>query len=122
MLRLCLVTPIRFEFNNAYQLFLRQAIRGGITSVQLRDKNPNQDLFEKARQMKRFLDQHEIPLIINDHVELARQIDAAGVHIGQTDISPFEARRILGPKKTIGLSIESIPQLNAANKLSCIDS
>lgn len=62
-----------------------------------------------------------IPLILNDHVDLAKEVDADGIHLGQSDCSPIEARQILGPNKLIGWSVETFEQLEQANECSCID-
>jgi thiamine-phosphate pyrophosphorylase len=121
-LQLCLVSNLKNQSFQSYQPFLLQAIRGGITSFQLREKTKNLWEFrELALQFKSVLRPFNIPLIINDHVEIAKEIDAEGVHIGQSDMSPQMARKILGPHKILGLSIENFPQLNMANELSCID-
>ena len=121
-LRLCLVTHLKTTPFSVYKPLLLKAIRGGITSIQLREKTPElTELRYLALQLKQILRPFNIPLIINDHVELAAEIDAEGVHIGQSDLSPMEARKILGPGKIIGLSIETMTQLEAANQLTCID-
>ena len=117
MLKLCFVTNIR-------QIkILEQAIhRGSITLVQLREKTRDSSSVKPyALHIKSLLKPHKIPLIINDHVELAKEIDADGVHIGQGDMHPDNAREILGPHKIIGLSIETMEQLHIANKLKSIN-
>ncbi|MDF1796711.1 MAG: thiamine phosphate synthase [Coxiellaceae bacterium] len=87
----------------------QQAIKGGITSVQLREKSasPN-ELIEMAQQLLALLPAH-IPLIINDHVDIAKQLHCA-VHIGQSDVLFSLAREALGAKSIIGLSIENMAQ------------
>lgn len=87
---------------------VQEAVRGGITMVQLRDKHSSRDeILRLADALLKFLSPLRIPLIINDDPELARQVGADGVHLGQTDGNPVEARQMLGPNRTIGLSIES---------------
>lgn len=121
-LRLCLVTNMQNQPFDLYKRVLLKAIQGGITSVQLREKTKDLNEFRKlALQVKATLRPFNIPLIINDHVEIAKEVDADAVHIGQSDIAPQDARRILGPTKTIGLSIESLQELAIANQLTCID-
>ena len=115
-LRLCLVTYFNQVPFPQYQQFILQAARGGITSVQLRDKKESLVLLTKALQLKKILTPFHVPLIINNHVRLAKDIDAEGVHIGQGDMSPEKARAILGPDKIIGLSIESFEELERANQ------
>ena len=122
MPQLCLVTHIQNISWNIYENFVLQAVEGGITMVQLRDKNKSRNEFKLiASRLKSLLAPSQVSLIINDHIEIAAEINAEGIHLGQSDISPIEARKILGPKKIIGLSIETFAQLELANSLTCID-
>jgi thiamine-phosphate pyrophosphorylase len=117
-LELCLVTQPKTSDLSAYFHFLERAIQGGVTSVQLRDKTASSDVFEQtAYAVKKQLAPLNIPLILNDRLDIAHAIDADGVHLGQTDASPSEARRILGLDKIIGWSIESLDELDMANEL-----
>lgn len=121
-LTLCLVTQINDKSLEEYLTFIQQAIQGGVTSIQLRDKtNPPLMVRQIALALKACLSPLGIPLIINDDVNLAKEIDAEGVHLGQSDLSPVEARQILGPHKMIGWSIETEEQLQRANQFQCID-
>jgi thiamine-phosphate pyrophosphorylase len=121
-LRLCLVTNYSHQKLSKYLQFLTQAIEGGVTSVQLRDKtNAYSMKLEYALAIQSVLTPLNIPLFINDDVDLAVEIDADGVHIGQSDLTPQQTRFMLGPDKIIGYSIESLEDLNKANALSCID-
>ena len=82
-----------------------QALQGGVTLVQLRMKDAEgKDFFEMASQMKFFCDQYKIPLVINDRVDIALAVDAAGVHLGQTDLPVEVVRKIVGPEKIIGIT------------------
>ena len=101
-----------------YLQLISQCASSGITSVQLREKQQTPEyLFTFGQQLKRILDPLNIPLIINDDLELAIALDAGGVHLGQTDGDPRLARKRLGPNKKIGLSIDSTEHLIAANAL-----
>lgn len=121
-LKLCLVTKPDHLFLDQYLHFLSQAIEGGVTCVQLRDKHtPISILRTSAMAIKERLDSLKIPIIMNDHVELAYDLDVSGVHLGQNDASPLEARQVLGPDKIIGWSVESMNDLERANQLDCID-
>ena len=121
-LKLCLVTKPNYNALDQYFNFLHQAINGGVTSIQLRDKtNALATIQTTALALIAFLKPLNIPLIINDHVQLAKEIDAQGVHLGQSDLSPIKARQILGPEKIIGWSIENEEQLEQANQLDCLD-
>lgn len=79
------------------------SIKGGVSVIQYRDKNPS-DAVYLATELNRLCRAQHIPLIINDDAELAKQIDAAGVHIGKDDGGIAKARKILGDKAIIGLS------------------
>ena len=70
-----------------------------------------------AQQLKQILDTYNIPLIINDRIDVALAVDAAGVHIGQNDMPYQLARKLMGDDKIIGLSIETIEEAQAANLL-----
>lgn len=89
----------------------KRVIHCGVTCVQLRMKNATSEIItETGKKLLFLLKPLGIPLIINDHIEIAKNIDADGVHIGQKDIPYFEARNYLGYGKIIGLSIENIKQ------------
>lgn len=121
-IKLCLLTQIEHQTFADYLSFIRLAVSGGITSVQLRNKHADAlVLQEQALLLKAILDPFNIPLILNDHVDLAKDIDAAGIHLGQSDTHPDVARAKLGPNKIIGLSIETQAELELANKLSSIN-
>jgi thiamine-phosphate pyrophosphorylase len=121
-LTLCLVTNLQNQPFSLYQDFILKAIEGGISSVQLREKDKSaSEIKQLALALKATLRPFNIPLIINDHVEIAKEIDAEGIHIGQGDLSPTDARKILGPAKIIGWSVETLQELEIANQLTCID-
>lgn len=82
-----------------------QAMKGGVTLLQLRDKFQAADVFlQTAVALRAVTRQFNVPLIINDNIDVALQADADGLHIGQDDMSPVEARRRLGPDKILGLT------------------
>lgn len=88
-----------------------EALQGGVTMLQLREKNmPKPELLEEAERMKELCARYQVPLIMNDNVELARRVDADGVHVGQKDMDARTARRILGPDKIIGVSARTVEQ------------
>lgn len=85
-----------------------RAVTGGASMVQLRDKiGTTADLIAVGRQLKAALAKHAVPLVVNDNLEAALAIDANGIHVGQDDISPPEARGRLGAEKIVGLSVEA---------------
>jgi thiamine-phosphate pyrophosphorylase len=92
----------------------RQLAAGGATLVQLRDKHGDtRVMVERARAIKAALPAN-VPLLINDRVDVALAAGADGVHVGQDDMTPEDARRLLGPDAVIGLSIKSVEQAEAA--------
>ena len=91
------------------------ALKGGVTMVQLREKNMDEESFkQEALALKTLCQQYQVPLIINDNVKLAKEIDADGVHIGQQDCQLETARALLGPDKIIGVSARTLAQAQAA--------
>jgi thiamine-phosphate pyrophosphorylase len=87
------------------------AVRGGATMVQLRYKAGTSEIMQAAREVIEVLRPTGVPVIINDRVDLARALGAQGVHLGQGDASPAEARDVLGEDAIVGLSITAADQL-----------
>ncbi len=88
------------------------AVRGGVTVVQLRDKHTSEpELIAQARRLKVALAGSDVPLIINDRLEVALAAGADGLHIGQDDGDVVEARQALGPDAILGLSVQTHEQL-----------
>ncbi|KAG0332429.1 hypothetical protein BG004_001270 [Podila humilis] len=84
---------------------VEDSIRGGVTLVQLREKNLDTEAFiALARQVHAITKKYNVPLLINDNIDVALAIDAEGAHVGQDDITCIEARRLLGPNKILGIS------------------
>ncbi len=113
---LCLVTDRGLCRGRPLEAVVEAALEGGVTMVQLREKDATTRAFvELARRIQVLVRRYNVPLIINDRLDVALTVDAAGVHLGQQDLPVAEARRLLGPDKIIGLSIESVEQATAAN-------
>lgn len=105
------------EMNNNYSIdeCVRQAIEGGVTFVQVREKEKsNEEVKQIALKIKKVTDQYNIPLIINDNIDVAKQINVDGIHIGQKDISCKEARKILGNDKIIGVTVTTLNEAKQA--------
>ncbi|MBY7700035.1 thiamine phosphate synthase [Vibrio harveyi] len=118
---------------NAYRLYLvtddqqdlatlkrvvRKAVEGGVTMVQVREKHGDVRAFiERAQAVKDILKDTDVPLIVNDRVDVALAVDADGVHLGQSDMPAIIARELIGPNKILGLSIENEEQLAEADSL-----
>jgi thiamine-phosphate pyrophosphorylase len=93
----------------------RLVAQGGATLVQLRDKRSDtRPMVESARAIKAALAPFNVPLLINDRVDVALASGADGVHVGQEDMAVADARRLLGPDAIIGLSIKTVAQAEAA--------
>ncbi|MBO9610528.1 MAG: thiamine phosphate synthase [Paenibacillaceae bacterium] len=94
---------------------MEQALQGGADMVQLRDKHaPKREVLAKAYALRELTRRYEVPLIINDHLDVALAVDADGVHLGQEDLPLAEARRIVGPNRLIGISTHHIAQAQEA--------
>ena len=117
-LKLYLVTDRELSLGRSLEEVVSEAVAGGVTIVQLREKDASTGEFvDLAFRLKEILEPYNVPLIINDRVDIALAVDAEGLHIGQSDM-PYEiARKILGPDKIIGLSVENMDDLLEANKL-----
>ena len=96
---------------------IEQSILGGVSIVQIREKTSStKDFFQLAKKCKKITDKYDVPLIINDRIDVAQAVDAAGVHLGQDDMPCEMARCILGPDKTIGISVHTYKEaLRAQN-------
>lgn len=90
---------------------VEQAILGGVTVVQLREKHADYETFlQQAREVKQITDKYDVPLIINDNIDIALAVDAAGVHVGQCDLDAELVRQKIGDKKVIGVSAKTVEQ------------
>ena len=117
-LSLYLVTDRSLAGGRDMSWIVHEAVAGGVTMVQLREKDcSTAEFVALARELKSALQPLGIPLIINDRIDVALAVDADGVHIGQSDM-PYEmARALLGKNKIIGLSVETMDEVLAANAL-----
>ena len=96
---------------------VKEALEGGITFLQLREKHLSKEEFIKeAREMKELSKEYKVPFVINDNIEVALAVDADGVHIGQDDMSVEEARKLLGEDKIIGVSAHNVEEAIKAQK------
>ncbi len=93
----------------------KAAAEGGITLLQYRDKQADiRGLIDNAHQIQSALKPYNIPLLINDRVDVALAVSADGVHLGQSDMPAIDARRLLGQEAIIGLTIKTVEQAKAA--------
>lgn len=113
--RLYLVTDSDLCASQELPAVVSQAIEGGVTLVQIREKTASSlDFYHTALAVKQVTDAHHVPLIINDRLDIALAVDAAGLHIGQSDLPAPVARRILGPDKVLGVSVGSLQEAQQA--------
>lgn len=94
---------------------VEEALKGGVTMVQLREKEMDQDDFiAEAREIKKLTDRFGVPLIINDNIEVCLTVDASGVHVGQDDMAAGDVRAKIGPDKILGVTAKTVEQARAA--------
>jgi thiamine-phosphate pyrophosphorylase len=109
--RLYLCTPDRPDL----EAFLEACITGGVDLVQLRDKELEaRPLLDRARRALAVCRAHGVPFVLNDRPDLALEVGADGVHVGQDDAPPALARRLLGPGALVGFSTHAEAELDAA--------
>ncbi|MBE6494006.1 MAG: thiamine phosphate synthase [Methanosphaera stadtmanae] len=96
----------QFDFTEEEFLnIIEESIIGGATIIQIREKDSEtRDFLNLARKVKNITDKYDVPLIINDRLDIALAIDAAGVHVGQDDMPCDIVRKLIGPDKLIGVS------------------
>lgn len=88
-----------------------QAIRGGATCVQLREKNLDQAAFlAEARELKALCGKYRVPFIVNDDLEVMLASDADGIHVGQSDMEAGDVRAVIGSDKILGVSVQTVEQ------------
>ena len=123
-LKLYLVTnPLEDE--KEFLKTIEDAIKGGVTIVQLREKTGDTgDIYKIAVKVKKITDKYDIPLIINDRIDIMLAVDCAGIHIGQSDMPCNIARKMVGPDKIIGVSTSTAEeskkaQMDGADYLGC---
>lgn len=114
---LYLVTDPGLARGRALAQVIAQAVRGGVTLVQLRDKEADGGaLLAQAQELRSLLDPLGVPLIVNDRADVARAAGAAGCHVGQSDLPCAAVRELLGPKALLGLSVDRVEQAQAADR------
>lgn len=114
-LKLYLVTDRRWLEGEDFIETLEEALKGGVTFLQLREKDLGYaEFLELAKKVKVLAQKYRVPFVVNDSVEIARAVDADGVHIGQGDMNFAKAREILGREKIIGLSCSNLEEARLA--------
>ena len=108
-LRLYLVTN---RYQDSLESFLEKvetACRSGVTIIQLREKNlTTNQYYQLAKQVKEITDTYQVPLIIDDRLDICLAVDAAGLHIGDDELPVSVARKVLGPEKILGVTAKTV--------------
>lgn len=108
-LRLYLVTNRYQDSVESFLAKVETACRSGVTIVQLREKNlTTNQYYQLAKQVKEITDAYQVPLIIDDRLDVCLAVDAAGLHIGDDELPVSVARKVLGPEKILGVTAKTV--------------
>lgn len=114
-LKLYLVTDSDILKNRDFYKCIEEAMKAGVTMVQLREKNTEgKEFLEKALKLRELTRKYNVAFIINDRVDIALLCDADGVHVGQSDIDAVSVRKLIGKDKIIGVSARSVAEAQKA--------
>ena len=109
------VTDSAWLGSRSLEACVEEALRGGATCVQLREKDASsEERMQLARALKAVCAAHGVPFLVNDDVECALAVDADGVHVGQDDMAAQDARALLGPHRIVGVSAQTVSQARSA--------
>lgn len=112
-----LVTDHRNATDEEFLNIIEEAINGGTTIVQLREKTAStKDFYQLALKVKEITSRHDVPLLINDRIDIAIAVDSDGVHIGQDDMPAEIARKIIGEDKILGVSASTVAEAKKAEE------
>lgn len=116
-LKLYLVTDSVILRGRDFYKCIEDAIKGGVTMVQLREKDiSGKEFLERAIKLRELTKRYGVSLIINDRVDIALLCDADGVHVGQSDIAAKDVRRLVGEDKIVGVSARSVEEAKTAKE------
>lgn len=114
---LYVITDRSWTLENSFEDQIEEALKGGATFLQLREKHLSFDEFlNQANKIKQITDKYNIPFIINDNVEVAIKSDADGIHIGQGDMSAKKVRALIGNNKILGVSANTVEAAKRAEE------
>ena len=112
-----LVTDHRDTTDEEFLNIIEEAIKGGTTIVQLREKTAStKDFYQLALKVKEITSRHDVPLLINDRIDIAIAVDSDGVHTGQDDMPADVARKIIGEDKILGVSASTVAEAKKAEE------
>ena len=110
-----LVTDRRNKTDDEFLNIIEEAIKGGTTIVQLREKTAStKEFYDLALKVKEITSRYDVPLLINDRIDIALAVDSEGVHIGQDDMPAGIAREIIGEDKILGVSASTVEEAKKA--------
>ena len=110
-MRLYAITDRHWLNGRSLKEVVKESLDGGVTFLQLRDKNSDDETFlQEAAELQELCRDYKVPLIINDNVEIALKMNADGVHVGQSDMEAGAVREKLGPDKILGVSARTVEQ------------
>jgi thiamine-phosphate pyrophosphorylase len=113
--RLVVITDVHIQSRYSHEQIAELACAGGADVIQLRDKDlPDEDFLRIAKRVRAICRRYDVQFIINDRVELARAVEADGVHVGRSDMSAKDARELMGDKAIIGTSAGSAKEAKEA--------
>ncbi|MFA9452993.1 MAG: thiamine phosphate synthase [Candidatus Aminicenantaceae bacterium] len=113
--RLCVIADVEAAGGRSLPSMVKESVSTGATLVQFRAKSlDTADFLNLSCQIKKVARKYDVPLIINDRVDIALACDASGVHLGQRDLPLKAARTLLGKKRIIGISVSSVEEARAA--------
>ena len=113
-----LVTDRRKKTDEEFLNIIEEAIKGGTTVVQLREKTAStKEFYELALKVKEITSRYDVPLLINDRIDIALAVDSEGVHIGQDDMKICDARNLIGSNKILGVSVQTVEDAIFAEKV-----
>ncbi|MGB9775040.1 MAG: thiamine phosphate synthase [Anaerolineae bacterium] len=114
---LYVITDAKLSRGRSHQEIIRAAVAGGATVVQYREKEgTTRRMMEEARALRDLARQAGVPFIVNDRVDIALAVDADGVHVGQDDMPAPLARKLMGPGKIVGVSVDNVEQAIQAER------
>lgn len=117
-MRLYAITDRQWLGNKDFYSVVETVLKNGATFLQLREKNvTHEERVEEAKRLKEIAARYKVPFVVNDDIWAAKEADADGVHIGQSDMDYTEARKILGPDKIIGMTAKTVEQAKEAERL-----
>lgn len=109
------VTDRRWATKESFLQQVEKALKGGVTLLQLREKNLEEEKFlEEAKKIRELCHAYDVPLIINDNRNVFQKSNADGIHIGQTDGNAAEIRRLIGERKILGVTAQTVEQAKKA--------